>query len=179
MGRDDDGDGEHGVGQAGAENGDDDDGEQQARQRQHDVHCAHDRDLDDAAEEPGDEPQQDARAERQRDHEATDQERQPGAVNEAREYIAADVVGAEDEPPGPALLPNRRHQKRVAILLVGIVRRHDIGEDREQRDDGDDHHAHDRALVLAEVDPELPQRMGRGGRGRGGHGFSGHGGCAG
>ena len=52
------GDREHRIHQSGSEDRDDDDREQEARQRQDDVHDPHDGDFDHAAEESGDEAEE-------------------------------------------------------------------------------------------------------------------------
>ena len=55
-----DGYGQHGIHQAGAQDGDDDDGQQQAGQGQDDVHQAHDGDFKNAPEKSGQQPEHSA-----------------------------------------------------------------------------------------------------------------------
>ena len=57
------------------------------------------------------------------DDDDADEQRIARAVDQAREHVAADRVGAEQEVGAAALLPERRHQQRVAVLLVGRMRR--------------------------------------------------------
>jgi hypothetical protein len=88
-------------------------------------------------------------------------------VDQARELVAAQAVGAQQEAAGAALGPGRRRAHRVAELLVGRVGRDHVGQQRQQHDDDDDDEAGDGALVLAEGEPEGAQRGGRRGRGDG------------
>ena len=131
----------------GPEDRDDHDREQQARQREDDVHQPHDRDLGDAAREAGDEPERDADDDRQRDDRDADQERQARAVDEPRQDVAADRVGAERIRPRAAVLPRRRLQERGVVGEVGRVGREHVGERRHQQHGDDDDEARDGAVV--------------------------------
>src|SRR6185369_1150328 len=150
----DDGDREHGVRQPRAENGDHRDREQQVRQREHHVHQAHDGVLRPAAVgEAGDEAEEDADRERQADRHQADDERQARAVDEAREDVAADRVGAEDEDVAADGGERRRAQRRVAELLARVVRRDDVREQRAEDEQAEHREADDRAAIAAEVPP--------------------------
>ena len=139
MRQDDHGDREHRVHEPGPEDRDDDDREQQARQRQDDVHQPHDRDLGHAAEEAGDEAERDPDDDRQRDDRDADQERQPRAVDQPRQDVAADRVGAERIGPRAAFLPRRRLQEHRVVGEIGRVGREHVGERRHQQHGDDDH----------------------------------------
>ncbi len=73
---------------------------------------------------------------------------------EAADESAAEAVGAEHEAHRAALVPGRRRAHRVAELLDRRMRREQVGEDRDQHDDGDDREPDDRAPGLAEREPE-------------------------
>ena len=90
-----DADGDHDLTRPGPSIGDDPDREQQARDREHDVHQPHDHAVDDAAEVAGDraEEQPDRQADGDRDD--ADQQRVARAVDDARELVAAELVEAE------------------------------------------------------------------------------------
>src|SRR3546814_18684605 len=64
-------------------------------------------------------------------------------VDEPRQDIAADGVGAEHEFPASALHQYRRCQEVLAELLDRRVRRHQVGEEGEQHQDADDDQAGD------------------------------------
>jgi hypothetical protein len=101
-----------------------------------------------------------------------DHERQARAVDQPRQDVAADRVGAEQEHVPADRLQRRRLQGRVAVLLVRRMRRDDVGEQRGQDQRDDDAEADDRAAVAAKVAPQLgPWRRRRVGRDRAfGHG---------
>src|SRR3546814_6924565 len=82
-----------------------------------DVHRPRDQGLDGAAEEAGDQAQRDAGAEGDDDDDGADVERIARAMDEARQHVAADGVGAEYELPASAFHPHRRRQKVLAELL--------------------------------------------------------------
>src|SRR3546814_6387950 len=81
-------------------------------------------------------------------------------VDEPRQDIAADGVGAEHEFPASALHPYRRCQEVLAELLDRRVRRHQVGEDGEQHQDADDDQAGDGTVVLGKIVPELAHLLG-------------------
>ena len=69
------------------------------REREHDVDDAHEQQVDDPAAVAGDQADQRAGDERDRDRDDADLERHLGAVDDAREGVAAEVVGAERVRP--------------------------------------------------------------------------------
>ena len=82
-------------------------------------------------------------------------------------------IGAEDETPVAARLPDRRLEERVAVLLVRSMRRNDVGENRKKDDEQEHEESGHGAAVLAEITPELGQQrpapgLSRVGDGRGG-----------
>ena len=101
----------------GPEDRDDHDGEQQARQRQDDVHQSHDRDLGHAAREPGDQAERDADDDRQRDDGDADQQREARAVDEPRQDVAADRVGAEQVGASSRRLARPGGFRNAALLV--------------------------------------------------------------
>jgi len=74
---------QHRVHHAGAQDGDDHDGEKETRQRQQDIHEPQDRDFHDAAKESGSQPERRSDDDRDRHHHDTDQERQTRAEDQA------------------------------------------------------------------------------------------------
>ena len=104
---------------------------------------------------PGHEPEQDAYRERQRHDDQADDERVARAIDDAREDVATDRVGAEQERGASAFLPEGRHQHGVAILLVGRMRRDQRREDRQHDQEEKDEEPDHRAAVLGEIVPEL------------------------
>ncbi len=102
--------GDHCIGQARPQNGHQRQRQQQAGKGQDDVHDAHDDGVERPTYEAGDQSDGNPNDQRQRNHDAADEQREPAAVNDAREHVAADRVGAQNEPPVAALLPHRRHQ---------------------------------------------------------------------
>src|SRR5690606_18685352 len=122
---------------------------------------AHDEGIDLAAEIAGDETDQHARDHRQRHDDETDKERETRAVDEAREDVAADGVGAENMPPHAALLEDRRQEKQLAVLAARAVRRDEGRKDRHEQDDHKDEEADDGALVAREIEPEFGKARGR------------------
>ena len=117
----------------GPRDGDDEDGEEQARHRHDHVHRPHDDDVDDRAVNAADSPSVDADNERDAHHREADEERQARAVDEPRKHVAADVVGAEQEARRAALLPDRRNADGIAELLDRRVGRNEIRRERRRR----------------------------------------------
>ena len=121
----------------------------------------------DAAREAGDQPQRDADDDRERDHRDADQQRQARAVDQPRQDVAADRIGAEQV---------RARSARPAMPAAGGRRRCWSGRAGRARSrwrttaisstDDDDHEPGDRAVVGAEIAPELAQRPGRRGDAR-------------
>ena len=121
----------HGEVVAAAQDAHDDDRDEQARQRPHQVDPAHDRGVDQAALVAGEQ------AERIADQHGAerDQDRPDdggaGADDRAREHVAAEVVGAQPE------LAARPGEADEQVLLVRIVRSDQVAEDREHGHDAD------------------------------------------
>ncbi len=65
---------------------------------------------------PGDEAEEDADDQRQRHHDAADEQRIARTVDEPRQEIAADGIGAEQEAPLAPVLPRWRPEQRIAVL---------------------------------------------------------------
>src|SRR6185312_11477683 len=82
-------------------------------------------------------------------------ERIAAAEDDAREHVAADRVGAEQEAPFAPVLEYRRLQQRVAELVVRSVWSDDAGEDGDEADEDEERKPDDRAAILAEIGPEL------------------------
>ena len=100
---------------------------------------------------------------------SADHQRQPRAVDQAREHVAADIVGAEREALGAARLPDRRREEMVAELLdranAARPRRRAPRPASSSTMTPSPTHG---AAVLGEAAPEQPQRpgVGRGGGAR-------------
>ena len=84
---------------------------------------------------------------RQRDghHHGANQQREPRAIDKAREDVAADRVGAEQVFRFAACLPYRGQQKRGLVLDVGSMRRKQRRENRHNNQQDEDEEADDRA----------------------------------
>jgi hypothetical protein len=123
-----DGDGDHGVGQARPENGHQRKGQEQARESEDNVHHPHDQRVENAAEEPGKQPDQHADHHGAGDDDTADEQRVARSVDQAGQHIAADGVGAQQETGITAILPDLRLKQRVTELLRRSVGRDDVGE---------------------------------------------------
>ena len=153
-----DGNGDHGIVQARTQHGDDGNCQQQARQGQQDVHHAHDQRIDQAAEKAGQQTEQNPRRQRQRYHDAANQQRDPRPEQQARQQIAANVIGTEWKAPTAAVEPGRRQQQCIAVLLSRRMRRQPWRTQRHHQQNGNHQQAGNRAGVLAKMTPELAQR---------------------
>ena len=132
-------DGEDDVLDRRAERRGHDEGEDEERQSLQDVHDALGDEIGLAADVAGQEPDHAAEDRAEQGRRQADDERHPGAVDDARVDVAAEMIGAE-----PVLAPRRRQ----ALRGVGgdrIVRRELIREDGGEHD-----HEHDRAAGRAE-----------------------------
>ena len=90
---------------------------------QHDV-------VDAAAEEAAEHAERDAdQAGRDHRHDA-DQQRDARAIDEPREIVAAELVGAEQMSGLAALHPERRHETIAEILRERVVRHQRIADER-------------------------------------------------
>ncbi len=128
---------------------DDDDGADQQREGEEDVGDTHDHRVDEPAEVPGQGTQDDADRAGDEDGRHTDDHRDPAAVDETRQLVPAERVGAEEVVPSRCL-------KRVGeILLERIERRQKRCEDRDDHQDDQDDEADDRELVGEEAGTDV------------------------
>ena len=88
-------------------------------------------------------------------------EREARAVDQPRQDVAPERVGAEDEARLAAVSPDGRGEQRVAELLARAVRREEGREDRDQHHRDEDDEAEERAAVAGEVAPVLQERRHR------------------
>ena len=154
----DDGHRDDGVGETGAENRDDENGEHQARHRHDQVHGAGDDDVERGARHRGGKPQHDADDEGDAHDGNADEQRNARAKNQARQHVVAIAVGAEHKTPSSPFPPYGLGAHRLAELLDGRMRRKEIGEDRDQRDRRNDAEPDHRAAILAKSGPKRGDR---------------------
>ncbi|MCY1534292.1 hypothetical protein D9M68_696580 [compost metagenome] len=159
---------DHGVDEARPKNRDKNQGEQQRREGEDDVHHAHDDGIDPATEVAGDDAKRDAADERQRRDDDADEQREARAVDQTGQHVAADGVGTEQVAGAAALLPDRRNQNRITVLRHRIMGRDPRRKDRQQNEEQEEHEADDGAAVLGEIIPELGQSRPAGRIGRNG-----------
>ena len=110
------------------------DGEEEAGKREDDVHPAHEDLLRGSAPIGGGEAHDYARARRDDGGAQRHAEGDAGAVENARQDVAPQLV------PTKAVAPRRRGQGAVELLLQGIVGRHpgpDDGHEEEEHDEGE------------------------------------------
>ena len=143
----DDADRDHRVAPRGPEQPHDQDRQHEQREGEDDVDEPHQDQVDDPAVEGRHEPDHEAGAEADADGDRADVERHLGAVDDARERVAAEVVGAE------RVRPARRLQARPG-RVVRISRPHEMAEERRQDDEAD----HDRARDPDRVAPAGGER---------------------
>ena len=105
-----------------------------------------------------DEPERHADNERHAHHREADEQRHPGAEDEARQHVVTVAVGSEHEAPRAACLPYGRRPHRVAELLDRRVGRDDIRRQRQENDDGEDGEAEQCAAIFPERGPERRER---------------------
>ncbi|GCC46244.1 hypothetical protein chiPu_0030610, partial [Chiloscyllium punctatum] len=123
-----DGDRDHHGPDAGARQRDHGDCEQNGRDRHQAVHHAHHHRID-PAEEAGDEADQEPDGDRADGGAEPDYQRDPRAVDDARQQVASIGVGAEQILRARRLQPQRRRQQEW------ITRRKERREDRHQDDE--------------------------------------------
>ena len=97
-----------------------------------------------------------------------DGERIARAMDDARQDIAAHIVGAEQEGGIAARRPGRRRLEGVAELRVGRIGRDPGREQRHQHQQDEDDEADDGAAVHREIMPELGEGGGARALGHGG-----------
>ena len=107
-----------------------------------------------AAEIAGDEPERHPERQRDDDREHPDPDRDPHAVEDRREDVAALIVGPEGEL-GVAVRPPRRRQVGVhdadGAQVERAVRRDERGEQRRQHQHDGDERRHDGELLREEA----------------------------
>ena len=119
----------------GAEHRDQQDGEEHRRKRHPDVDDARDDAVGPAAEIAGDQPERRADQAGGGGRREGDDEGDAPAIDQPREQVAAEAVGAEPEARLGALHPEGRQPLEHQILGERILRRDQRREDRrEQRD---------------------------------------------
>ena len=135
---------QHDVLHPRADDGDEQNGEQDAREGEHDVHRPHDEVVDPAAQIPADEAEQHA-PERGDEHgEHPDEQRGARAVDDAAEHVAPEMVRPE------GMGERRVFERRLEIRFYGVVGR-DEGRQERDRDEREDEDAPDHG------DPVLEQ----------------------
>ncbi|MEZ5864423.1 MAG: hypothetical protein R3D25_10295 [Geminicoccaceae bacterium] len=141
----DDGQRQDGVHQARPEHGDDAERQDEHRERQQRIHEAHDDVVGAPARIARHEANDAADDERQDDRDEDHLERDLRPVNQAREDVAADLVGAQ------GMCPGRRCDHRLVVDLGRVMG----CEHRRQRgaedDDEDDHEAGHADLVTQQL----------------------------
>ena len=110
------------TGSAGAENRQDDEGEDQRRHRQQEIDEARQRLIDPAADDGGGEAGDDADGERQRGDDQREADRHARAIDQAAQEIAAEIVEAEPVlavrvRPGVADRPSSGRRARSAARI--------------------------------------------------------------
>ncbi|MCY1439879.1 hypothetical protein D3C76_1298450 [compost metagenome] len=81
-------------------------------------------------------------------------------MDQPREQVAAEFVGAEEELRLATFQPYRRGEQEVAELLARVEWRDPRREQRAEHDQAHEQQAADRALVVREGLPELFQGRG-------------------
>jgi len=117
-------DDEDDVGEARPDGGGDRERDQHAGQRQRQVGDAHDRIVDATAGHRRDDAEQHADQHRRGHRADADDERDAAAVDHAAQHVAAERVGAHQ------VGGDRRRQQVGEVLLVRVVGRHHVGEQR-------------------------------------------------
>ncbi len=124
----------------------DDERDEDGREGQLHVGHPHDQRVEPAASVARHEPERDAERTRGGDAEHADEERQPQAVEDGREHVAALVVRADEERALPVGAPQRRQVRVDEVELrgvVGVLRGDQRGGEREgEEEDGDERRAH-------------------------------------
>ena len=143
--------------QRAADNGHDGERHQNERHREPHRDDEGHRHVDAAAEIAGGEAQTRADQPRDQHHGDADQERDAGAVDHAREVVAAEIVGAEDMRPGAFVVPDRRNQPPRQFLRIGVVRSEQRRQQRHQHRDRQQRRADHQAFMTE--DTPAPQRL--------------------
>ena len=138
--------GDHDLEEARAEHGHDPDRQEQARDREHHVHAAHDHGVGLPAEVAGDPAEDQADGQADDDRDDPDHQRVAGAVDDPRPLVARLLV--ETRPvvgrgPLERVRERRDHVPRA-------VRRDQGGEDGHDQEAADENESDDRARVAAD-----------------------------
>jgi hypothetical protein len=140
---------------------DDPNRQEQARDREHDVHHAHDRRVDEAADVTGDRAEDESDRKPDPNGDNPDQQRHAGAVHDPREEIAPEEVDAEPVLGRGAGTAAVRDLQQV--LLDRIVSGDPRREDRAGHEDEDEDEAGDCAGIAEQavegVTPEPARRV--------------------
>ncbi len=121
--------------------------------------------VDAPAEETAEHAERDAdQAGREHRHDA-DQQRDARAIDQPREIVAPELIGAERMLGPAAVHPERRHQTLAEVLHERILRHERIADERSRRDQGDDGNAEREARL---ADARRLRRL-NGGNSRGAH----------
>ena len=130
------------------EDGHEDKGEQDERERHHAIHDTHDHRVNDAAKEAGDEAKQDADDGAEDGAADGDEDRDARTIDHAGEKVATIGVSAKQVTSHPG------SGKHVAgIRGVRITRSKQGRKDGENHHHDDDRKAHERHLVTSELVP--------------------------
>lgn len=128
-----------------AEHRDHDDGQKDLRDRLVTIGKAHDDLLGAPTDIARDQSQRRAEGECHQHRHQANGDGEPRAVDQARQQIAAEIVGAQWVGPASLCFPDRRAQPQHQVLRIGIVRRE---QGREEREHAHAQHQHDADLDL-------------------------------
>jgi hypothetical protein len=151
------------VARADAEQADQREGQQEPRKREHDVDPALDQRVRAAAVESGRDAERNADRRAEADREHADQQRDAAAVDDPRQDVAPELVGAE------RMRRARRLQHGVEIGGVGAVGQQRPREQRREPHDGQHREAGHGGAVARQpcqhrqrvAEPTLPRRTSR------------------
>jgi hypothetical protein len=135
------------------------DRDDEEREREDDIAEARDDGVPPAAEVAGDKADRHGDDHREQRGEDAGLERRAGAVDDAREHVAPEVVGAHD------VAPRRPLEHRAEVRVGRVVRRDERGEQRdedEQRRDGEAANRHRPAAEAAQRATARPDARGDG-----------------
>ena len=131
------------VVEAGAEDGDQGDGENDHREGPEEIDRARDETIDPAAVVAGDETEQTADDQGDRRRQKSHRERHAGADDHSAEEIAAERIGAHGMLQAGLL-------QHPEVVVVGMIGREHRAEDRDERQQRDDDQTDDRLALAAQ-----------------------------
>ncbi|MGY4423415.1 hypothetical protein ACVWY2_005864 [Bradyrhizobium sp. JR6.1] len=149
------------IGDAGAERARDRDREQHRRKCVEHIDGAHDRGVELAADVTGDEAERGSYHKGEDHRQDADDQRQPSAVDQPRQHVAAEFVGAERIARRAYVAETTDHRALIGIGEMQPWRQQRGGKDQHQ-DDGTGH----ADLVAPDAAPNcrpVAARLGRGG----------------